>query len=279
MLDLNDFVDKAGKLFTLPDLCLQLNHLVNDSASSVDEIARLVGIDPALTIRVLKLANSALYNHKVPVVTIPQAIQIIGTDELNNIAISTSAALIFKGVGAKKINLQDFWEHSVFSAILAKQIFKKVTGKSHGVMFVAGLIHNIGVLVVLERLPYFVVDLNQIIGDKRLPSEHERSTLGFSYAELGSEMVSRWNISPMLAQIIKYQCYPFNGSAFELETVILNVAIGIADNILEGTGSSNCEKYIDYQILNELEVSYQQLDSLIDQAMDVAPSITTILHG
>ena len=132
MLELKEFIANANKLFTLADICLQINSLVSDPNRSIDDIGQLVSHDPALAFRVLKLANSALYSHTNNIKTIEQALMKIGTDELCNIAMATSAALVFKGVGQHRINLHDYWLHSVYSAMLAKDIYQHYTKKKQG---------------------------------------------------------------------------------------------------------------------------------------------------
>ena len=276
MLDLKGFVEQADKLYTLPDVCLQLNQLVNDDVSSMNEISRLVSIDPALTARVLKLANSPLYTHKTSVTSISQAVQLIGTTELCNIAIATSAAAIFKGAGGNRINLRDYWYHSVLTAIFAKVLYQQSRGKDNSVMFVIGLLHNIGLLVVLERLPYLEIDQDLVIGGGPIPWAQERSLLGFSYAELGGALIEHWQISPLLAQVIKHQCYPFNCESYEFETVVLHVAIELADSIIEEENSFGSGQIVEPNLFELLNLEGIELDQLIDETKKVAMSVAAI---
>ena len=106
MQSIESYAKKASKLFTLPDICLQLNQLIHQPHSSAKEIARLVSVDPAITVRILKLANSALYGFSAKITTVSQAIVVIGTGELYNIALATSAAATFNGVDGKFIDMK-----------------------------------------------------------------------------------------------------------------------------------------------------------------------------
>jgi len=277
--DFNNFIDKADCLYSLPDLCLQLNALVNDGKSSVDEVARLVSIDPALTARVLKLANSAIYFKRKSVTTISEAVANIGTDELNNIAIATSAAQIFRDGGGGKIDLHDYWYHSVVTAVVAKDIYYLSTGKRDGTLFVAGLLHNIGLLVVLERLPYFKVDLLQVIGASHLPWQYEKNELGFSFVEVSCALISRWNISDKLAAIIQHQYAPVRAPSYKIETLVLNSAIVVADHILKQSAPANCEEYLELTVGKQLALDYQQLDEVISNARKAAPAVAKIFNG
>lgn len=279
IFDFNDFIDKADRLYSLPDLCLQLNALVNDGKSSVDEVARLVSIDPALTARVLKLANSALFSTRKSVTTIAEAISNIGTDELNNIAIATSAAQIFRHAGGRKIDLHDYWYHSVITAVVAKELYVKSTGKRDGTMFVAGLLHNIGLLVVLERLPYYKADLQQVIGLDHLPWQYEKSQLGFSFVEVSSALISRWNISSKLAKIVKQQYTPSRAESYHNETLILNSAIIIADHMMSQQMATDSEDYIELAVCEKLALDYHQLNEIISNALVTVPTVTKIFNS
>lgn len=279
MLDLNDFVTKANRLYTLPDICLQLNSLVNDGKSSAEEVSRLVSIDPALTIRVLKLANTAIYLRNKPVATITEAVQLIGTDELNNIAITTSAALIFSGIGSSRLNMKDYWDHSVITAIAAKQLYKAKFGKAGGAMFVVGLLHNIGVLIILDRLPYFAMDFDRTFGSNRLMYGHEQAKLGFSFAELGAALVERWNISPMMASLIEHQYTPLDCLLYRQQALILHCAITIADNTVEHQACEPSDTFLAPKMLTELGLEYSQLDQVIADVIKLAPSVAKIFKG
>ncbi|NRA53321.1 MAG: HDOD domain-containing protein [Gammaproteobacteria bacterium] len=277
--DFNDFIENADGLYSLPDLCLQLNSLVNDGKSSVGEVARLVSIDPALTARVLKLANSAIYFKRRDITTIAEAVANIGTDELNNIAIATSAAQIFRDAGGGKIDLHDYWYHSVVTAVLAKDIYYLSSGKIDGSLFVAGLLHNIGLLVVLERLPYYKVDLLEVIGASHLPWQYEKKELGFSFVEVSSALISRWNISEKLATIIKNQYTPSEAVEYEMETLVLNSAIIVADFILKQKTPVSSEDCIDLAVSEQLALDYRQLDDIISNVRAAAPVVAKIFNS
>ncbi|NRA69877.1 MAG: HDOD domain-containing protein [Gammaproteobacteria bacterium] len=279
MLDLNDFVTKANRLYTLPDICLQLNSLVNDGKSSAEEVSRLVSIDPALTIRVLKLANTAIYLRNKQVETITEAVQLIGTDELNNIAIMTSAALIFKGINSNKLSLDNYWYHSVITAITAKLLYKAKFGKAGGHMFVVGLLHNIGVLIILERLPYFSIDFDRTFGCNRLMHGHEKSKLGFSFAQLGAALIELWDISPLMSNTIKFQNSPLRCLEYKQEALILHCGIIIADNTVEYCTCEPSDTFLTPKLVTELALDYSELDQVIADVIKLAPSVANIFKG
>jgi len=279
MLDLSDFVTKANKLYTLPDICLQLNSLVNSEEASVDDIANIVRFDPALTFRVLKLANSALYSRHGNISTIESAIQKIGTNELYNIALATSAALVFKGAGRNKIELTDYWKHSVSCAILAKEIFLKKTGRKNGSMFVAGLLHNIGFLVVLERLPYYMVKLADIVGDEHKERGFEYKALGVTFNQISSELLKRWNLTHELVEVVLNQYSPEFSQEYTLECQCMKAAILIADHMFENDKVTSFNMLQELTIMRQLDLDKEQLQIIIDKSLNDVKNIVKIIQG
>ncbi len=279
MLELSEFVTKANKLYTLPDICLQLNSLVNRDNSSVEDIACLVSHDPALTFRVLKLANSALYSRKGNISTIDDAIQKIGTDELCNIAIATSAALVFKGAGRNKINLKDYWQHSVFTAILARELYQLKTKKKQGTMFVAGLLHSIGFLIVLERLPYYMVKLDDVVGDEHKERGFEKGTLGFTFVDISSELLKKWQLGDELIDIVSNQYSAHNSENNFLSCSCLNAAIDISDHIFETSHVESMSIINNISEQHHLELESDALSTVIGRSVDSVHNIVKIIQG
>lgn len=279
MLELSEFVTKANKLYTLPDICLQLNSLVSRENSSVEDIACLVGHDPALTFRVLKLANSALYSRKGNISTIDEAVQKIGTDELCNIAIATSAALVFKGAGRNKINLKDYWQHSVYSAVLAQDLYHQKTRVKDGSMFVGGLLHNIGFLVVLERLPYFMVKLVDVVGEEHKDIGFEKATLGFTFVEVSSELLKRWELGEILVDIVANQHSPLNSENNQLKCQCMEAAVELANHVFESNQINYVNLLQELPSINQLALDNEQLESVIERAVESVQSIVKIIQG
>jgi len=276
MLELKDFIANANKLFTIPDICLSLNQLVSQDNCSVEDIAAMVSHDPALCVRILKLANSALYSRKGQVSCIEQAIQIVGTDELCNIAIATSAALVFKGVGESRINLKDYWYHSVYTAVMAQQVYKACFNKRQGPLFVVGLLHNLGLLVVLERLPYLRVDLAEHIGIDKCSSHFERQKLGFNFSEVGAGLLQYWNLPQELIEPIANQHQSQEDSE---SSMALKVAIRLADAALSKVNPVNVENVLPSKEVALIGIDQQQLDELIEFTEDNIQSVIDIIQG
>jgi len=276
MLELKEFIDNANKLFTIPDICLSLNELVAQDNCSVEDIAAVVSHDPALCVRILKLANSALYRRKAQVSSVEQAIQIVGTDELCNIAIATSAALIFKGAGEHKINLSDYWHHSVYTAVISQKIYKECFKQRQGPLFVVGLLHNLGMLVVLERLPYFRIELCHHIGVDKRCEKFEKRKLGFHFSDVAAGLLQHWNLPNSLIEPIANQHIHQPDSEHGLA---LRAGIKIADAALSKIQPMELALILQPQEVELLGLDQQTLDEIIEFTDSNIQSVIDIIQG
>ena len=152
-------VDKAmgaiGDLATLPEVTIRIIEIVEDPKSTARDLHAVIKNDPALSVKVLKVVNSAFYGLPGQVASVDRAIILLGLSAVKNISIAASIARLFKGKRvSEQFSAADLWRHSVAVAVAARSLAKC---SPHPVMsdevFVAGLIHDIGTLVERQSFP------------------------------------------------------------------------------------------------------------------------------
>ena len=184
---------KAGDIFVLPDAVMQIKELIDDSSASMQDIADVITFDPALTMQILKVANSALYKFPNQVETVSKAIQVIGTKSIYDLVVAYGVAKAFEAVEPDVINLNRFWEQSVCCALLAKFFGDKLGLKSTERLFVAGLLHNVGELVMVKLNPDAAKQCG-LYSEQTTPSQLQQDVLGFSYADISASLIALWGI-------------------------------------------------------------------------------------
>jgi HD-like signal output (HDOD) protein len=145
--DYLDRVDRVRDLPTLPTIFTELTQMLSDSNSNIHQVERLMGSDQSLTMRVLKVANSAYYRVSDRVTTIGEAVNYLGFDRLKKVALSSSILSIFKGPSSDAFNVESFWKHGIGVAVASGAIAKYVGLKDHETTYVCGLVHDIGKIV------------------------------------------------------------------------------------------------------------------------------------
>lgn len=223
-MTLAEIVRQAGRLYSLPDICFRLQEAIQRQAT-VHEIADLVALDPALSVRMLRLANSSFYSFPGQVDTVSRAVRLIGTNELYNLALATSAVSTFARIPRQLLDMDAFWQHSVYTGLIARTLGRKLGFRNGERLFAAGLLHNIGLLVLIEQRPEAVGRIFANYAEGGKTGAVEQAELGFTFADCGAALMESWRLPSVLTEVIKHQHDP-DGAGQEAVATTL-VAFGI----------------------------------------------------
>lgn len=209
-MNLKLLVKSASRLFSLPEICIKLQDLIYDPSSTSADIAKLIAIDPSLSARLLKIANSSFYNFPAQIDELGRAINLIGTEDLYNLALATSAPGAFSTLNNNEnIDINTYWRHSVMSGLIGRALAQHCSIRHTERLFLSGLFHNLGQLVILEQLPE---EFNQIEALKaeavKAPWEYEKDVLGYSYAEVSAELLRCWKMPDNILELVENQHNP-----------------------------------------------------------------------
>lgn len=225
-------IEKVGSLYTLPDVALRVNELLSSDQASNDQLEEIIVHDPALTAQLLKLVNSAYYGFPGKVDTVSRAISMIGRQELRNIVIATSVASTFQDIPEDLVDMETFWYHSITCGVLARQLAEQCKRKERERFFIAGLLTSIGKLILFSQFPEKTGEALSFKdqGEDKV-TQAEQRIFGFTYAELGAELLKEWKLPSSIWQLVAAQTDPMNAADNLLDTCILHVAAKIAANI------------------------------------------------
>jgi len=199
-----DLVAGVDDLLSLPDAATRLNALLTDPDVSTGEIAEVVALDPALTARVLRAVNSAYFGLRSRVDTISKAISMIGTSELHSLVLATSAAQAFKNISCKLVDMESFWQHSVRAALAARGFAESSMRRHRERIFLSGLMHDVGKLVLYHQLPEVAVRVLEAVKAGQEQDEVEFALLGYTHANIGAVLLERWNLPASLTAPVRF---------------------------------------------------------------------------
>lgn len=222
-----EMVNSVGELVTLPDIFLRINHLVESPDSTIADIAQAVSQDPAFTVRLLRVANSPLYGLTSSIDTVSKAVSIIGTGRIRNLALSTAVADSFSGLSNSLVSMENFWRHSLYCGLAAKKLAKLAGRCDAEAVFTAGLLHDIGELVIFNRRPEQAKEaLMRVLdsADELALYEAERQVMGFDHAQVGGELARQWNLPPLLAECIAYHHDIHEAKIYPRENALIHIA-------------------------------------------------------
>ncbi len=225
--DAGELVKDIGGLVTLPDVYLRINQLVEDPQSRIEDIAKVISQDPSFTVRLLRVANSALYGRSSTVDTVPKAVAMIGFSQIRNLALSMSAASSFAGLPNDLVSMRNFWRHSLLCALASRHLAKTARRCDPDALFTAGLLHDIGELVIFNRLPQQAHDALLMVLDSQdeLPIyQAERRVIGFDHSAVGGELARLWKLPVLLEECIAHHHDIANTRHYPRETALVHIA-------------------------------------------------------
>lgn len=190
---------------SLPHILLKLIEACNDHNGDFRKLSGIIEKDPSLSVKILKLVNSAYYGLPHRVESIRQAASILGINAIRNIAICTSVHEVFNhDKGSAGFNLKLFWWHSLKCAVLSRLIAKKTTYGNADEAFLSGLLHDIGRLVLSLNFPEPYSALSEASKDKQHLLLDGETRLVATHCEIGSFLLRQWKFQPFMADAVLY---------------------------------------------------------------------------
>jgi len=208
--ELKEAFDSIQNLPTLPIIAVRLLELLKSENSSIREITEIMSIDPAIAATVLKVANSVLYALPQKVDSLRRAFVVLGTNEIANIVLSISFARAFPWTkNSVYFDRKKFWEHSIVTGYITRLLAKELGLKTHGEEYTAGLIHDIGKLIMDQYFHREFVEALNISAKKRIPNYiAEKMIMGTTHMQLGGMLADKWKLPENLKQAILHHHKP-----------------------------------------------------------------------
>jgi HD-like signal output (HDOD) protein len=186
--------DRALELPSLPEVALKIRGALAAEDISVSEVVRLLGADPALAARILKISNSALFfRGGQPITSLHGAVAQLGYKMVRNVAVSFAAQQVFIGYGNRELRQQigAIWRHSVLAATLAHMLARVRSSIEPDEAFLAGLLHEVGKMYILVSTK----DEPEVLAD----AAGFQSVLAAWHPRIGRAVIEAWQLAPDLA--------------------------------------------------------------------------------
>lgn len=192
----------ASKSFTLPNTCVRLRGILDDPYSDVNDMANVMSLDPCLSAKVLKLANSALFRFPSEVSSVPKALNIIGGEAAYNIAMAETANLAFKTFACAQIEFESFWHKSILNGLIAKSLAQQKQIRGSERFFVLGILQHLSELVCATRLPEKYAKYKELAPVK-LPLHAQKDAFGFTFSQCSGLILESWQLPDSLVTPLK----------------------------------------------------------------------------
>lgn len=199
-------IDKFQNSKTLPHVAIRVTQMVNDDNSTMRDFEEIIQMDPVLVSRLLKLVNSPFFGLSGRVESIAKAVVMVGMKNLRNlVAVEALRSMFNDDEGSAGFSRQHLWLHSATVAILCDMIGKRIFGDAREDLFLAGIIHDIGLIAedqvvgdkLREACQLYQPGKNTIIGC-------EREVIGTDHAEVGFKLAKEWKMPQEVLSAIRY---------------------------------------------------------------------------
>ena len=224
---------EVESLFTLPDVVLRLNKLLDSPDVNTHEISAVVELDPGLASSVLRLSNSPLFGQHGKVGSVSRAIDLIGQKALRNLVLATSVTQVFADIPEEFVDMTSFWDNSITSGVAAQLLGRFIHMHDTESLFLSGLLHGVGRLVFYTRRPdeYRALLSEKPESDQDLAAAEQRA-FGFTYAELGAALLTNRSLPLSICTAVKLQLKPDAAAASNArEVAIIHIANDIAASL------------------------------------------------
>lgn len=241
-------MDALQSLFTgvatlpsLPAIAMRIIQEVKKDKSSMHELAQIISVDPALSAKILRVANSSFYALPYKVESIGKAVNVLGLEALKNIALSFVIVRGFKRNQVDEFDHEHFWKRSITAAVSAEMIAAKM-GLTREDTFVTPLLMDVGVFVMyLSRPDDYLKVINKKKISRQKTHEAEREVFGFDHATVGSEILKEWGIPENIYIPIGYHHEKEETPSEYLEIVDVLMLAELSSSVYHG--SKSVEKF------------------------------------
>jgi HD-like signal output (HDOD) protein len=224
-------VREVRGLVSPPDICVKVFELLGDPNTSIGQIGEVIIRDPNLTARLLKLVNSSFYNFSSRIDTVSRAITVIGIRELYNLLVAVSAVKSFSRIPNTLVNMDVFWRHSIYCGLISRILAARCHVLHPERLFIAGLLHDIGSLVLYHRMPEASMELLMTAdGNEDVLHQAEIERFGFSHAHLGGLLLNMWQLPLPLQDAVRHHHSPALATQSGLDAAIIHVADALANH-------------------------------------------------
>lgn len=278
-------IREISHIATLPEITLKIIELVESPTSTAQDLHKVIANDPALCSRILKVVNSAFYGLPGQIGSINRAIVLLGMNAVKNIAIAASLAKLFRGGSiTPDFSAKDLWTHSIACATGCKLIADTLKIGLSDEAFLAGLIHDLGVIVEIQYDRHKLIEvLNRVKPDSEgnptadmLAAEIE--IFGANHQDFGQGLCEKWKFPKSFALVTGYHHRPLE-LASDMRTLVNIVCI--ADHLTAKLGQGF---RLDIQdptppadVLDDLKLSNEQLQAISEKLPEQLENVNAML--
>lgn len=280
-MEIDTLIQEIDELVSFPQVAIRVTRMVEDGVSSAEDMGREIAQDPALAVKLLRLANSPMYGARSEIDTISRAVTILGTLRIRDMVLASSTVESFSGIPNELVTMEEFWRHSLYTGLAARLIAAQRGEGREESSFIAGLLHDIGKLIIYHRMPEQAVRTFMMVldGDVAESYQAEKTIFGFDYAELGGALLGKWDLPAHLVESVACHHEPERAEKFPVEAAIVHVSNRLAAMAQLDTSNPRDVPPIHTGSLELLDIDADELPGIVQQIQQAILDVEDVLLG
>ncbi len=269
------FFANAGKLPAMPEVATRLIKSFDDPNIGLHQVADLIGKDPALTAKVLRLANSARFSPSHRIGTLVDAANALGMDTLRNLTMAAAITNTFPQChGLDRLAL---WRHAAATAAYAR-ILSKLVRLDADEVFLAGMMLRTGQILMAMSEPAQVADVETHAQEPGSRYSLEQSRFGCTHADVTASLAAHWHFPDEMVQAFTDANDPLAVRPFSLMAAVLHLAEVLADAAVHHSDAVAALELAVPELVQHLHLDLVDLRARVEQAGDPAQDVELLLH-
>jgi putative nucleotidyltransferase with HDIG domain len=223
VLNLSTLIANVKDLPPLPVIVMRAMEMALDPEVSVRNLQQLISQDQALSAKILRIVNSAMYSLRREVSTVSHAVAVLGIDTVRSVIMAASVERVFQK--AKDLGTKLMSDHSWGTALAARAIARRVRYANPEEALICGLMHDIGKPVLMQNMKSRYSEIiSEVYAGNSNFHQLELLSFGFSHAHVGALLARKWNFPPQLAEAVGYHHNPMSAPSYRQLACIVNLA-------------------------------------------------------
>lgn len=233
--------------------------------------------DPDLTARLLRLGNSSFYGFSSRLATVTEAISLIGIQQVQDLILASSIVEQFAGLRDDFVNMESFWRHSLACGVGSRRLAMELRLPKPDKFFVAGLLHDVGRLVLFAEAPEMAERIFQVYQQENvLLQEAEVRVLGYDHQHVGEALLRHWKYPENLVQAVAYHHQPVLRDTVQVEAAVVHLSDHVVNAMEIGSSGERFVPPLNARVWEQLQFSTDLLPSLVTHIDEQLQAVQTV---
>ena len=268
---------RVNDIPSLPQFVIDTLKKLDDPKSSAQDVADKLSRDEGLVLRILRLANSAYYGLPRRLTGVSEAISLLGFKTVKSIVLAASVYKFMDGsFTGYALDRGELWKHSLSVAFASRYLAKKIKGLDDEEAYVAGMVHDIGKIVLNDYVRFGYGIIAKLVEDDQVPfMDAERQVLGFDHAQVGGLIMEQWNLPETYMLAARYHHSPWElpeeSKAHQVFVDVIHVANILCLMLGVGLGADGLQYKIHPESLERLGIA--DVEVLMSDLVDLMAKV------